>query len=43
MDAQKVDMFIMTNGNNLPEDKILFIRERLLTLDDAKWAALSTI
>lgn len=43
MDAQKVDMFIMTNGSNLPEQKVPFIREKLLSLDDSKWAALSTI
>ena len=43
MDAQKVDMFIMINGSNLPEQKVYFIREKLLSLDDSKWAALSTI
>ena len=43
MDAQKVDMFIMTNGSNLPEQKVPFIREKLLSLDDSKWAALSII
>lgn len=43
MDAQKVDMFIMTNASNLPEQKIPFVREKLLSLDDSKWAALSTI
>lgn len=41
MDAQKVDMFIMTNGSNLPEQRIPFLREKLLTLDDSKWSALS--
>lgn len=43
MDAQKVDMFIMTNGSNLPEQKIPFVREKLLSLDESKWAALSMI
>lgn len=43
MDVQKVDMFIMTNGNCLPEQQLPFIRERLLGLDDSKWAVLSTI
>lgn len=43
MEQQKVDMFIMSNGNNLPEQQIPFIREKLLALDDSKWAALSTV
>lgn len=43
MDQQKVDMFIMTNGEKLPEQKVPFIREKLLTMDDSKWGALSTI
>ena len=43
MDAQKVDVFIMTNGSNLPEQKVPFVREKLLSLDDSKWATLSTI
>ncbi|MCQ2312196.1 MAG: TM2 domain-containing protein [Paludibacteraceae bacterium] len=43
MEQQKVDMFLMSNGNNLPEQQILFIREKLLALDDSKWIALSTI
>lgn len=43
MEQQKVDMFIMSNGHNLPEQQILFIREKLLALDDNKWMALSTI
>lgn len=43
MEQQKVDMFIMSNGSNLPEQQIPFIREKLLALDDSKWAALSTV
>lgn len=43
MDAQKVDMFIMTNGSFFPAEKIPFIREKLLAMDDSKWALLSTI
>jgi len=43
MEQQKVDMFIMSNGSNLPEQQIPFIREKLLALDDSKWAALSGI
>lgn len=43
MDTQKVDMFILTNGKYLPEQKMLFIRDRLLAIDDSKWVALSTL
>lgn len=43
MEQQKVDMFIMSNGSNLPEQQIPFIREKLLALSDDKWAALSSI
>ena len=43
MDAQKVDMFIMSNGKFFESHQINMIRERLLALDDSKWAMLSTI
>ncbi|WP_353140290.1 TM2 domain-containing protein [Pseudopedobacter sp.] len=42
MDAQKVDMFIMTNGKFFEGHQMNMIRERLLALDDSKWAMLST-
>ncbi len=43
MEQQKVDMFILANSDKLPEEKVLFIREQLLAMDDSKWSALSTI
>lgn len=43
MDAQKVDMFIMANGKYFAEEKISFIRTRLLELDDSKWAQISSL
>ena len=42
MDAQKVDMFIMSNGKFFESHQINSIRDRLLALDDSKWAMLST-
>ena len=36
-------MFIMTNGQYLPEQKVPFVREKLLSMDESKWGALSTI
>lgn len=43
MDAQKVDMFMMSNGKFFESHHMNTIRERLLDLDDSKWAMLSTI
>lgn len=43
MDAQKVDMFIMTNGRFFESHQINAIRNRLLETDDSKWAMISTI
>jgi len=43
MEAQKVDMFIMTNAKFFGSYQINAIRERLLTLDDSKWAMISTL
>lgn len=43
MDAQKIDMFIMSNGKNLPEDKTMIIRQRLEDTDESKWPIISTI
>ncbi len=38
MDAQKVDMFIMTNGKYFESHHVGPIRERLVQLDDSKWS-----
>lgn len=43
MEQQKVDMFLMTNGKFFPEEKIMFIRERLLAMDDTKAALMMSI
>jgi TM2 domain-containing membrane protein YozV len=42
MDAQKVDMFIMSNGKFFEDHQMSMIRERLITVDDSKWVMLST-
>jgi TM2 domain-containing membrane protein YozV len=42
MDAQKVDMFIMSNGKFFESHQINSIRDRLLSLDESKWTILST-
>ena len=43
MDAQKVDMFVMSNGKFFEAHQMNMIREQLLTLDDSNWGLLSTI
>lgn len=43
MEQQKVDMFLMTNGKFFPEEKIMFIRERMLAMDDTKAALMMSI
>lgn len=37
MEAQKVDMFLMTNAKYFESHQISYIRERLLQLDDSKF------
>lgn len=43
MEAQKVDMFIMTNSKYFESYQIAGIRDRLIELDDSKWAMISTV
>ena len=43
MEAQKVDMFIMTNAKFFESHQLNAIRETLLSMDDSKWPMISTI
>jgi len=43
MDAQKVDMFIMSNGKFFESHHVQQIRERLLQVDENRWAAVQTL
>lgn len=43
MDQQKVDMFIMTNKDFLPPEKILYVKEKLMSLPEEKLSLISTI
>lgn len=42
MDAQKVDMFIISNGKFFESHQMNMIREKLISMDDSKWGMLST-
>lgn len=43
MEAQKVDMFIMTNAKFFESYQIAGIRDRLIAMDDSKWAMVSSV
>ncbi|GGB67595.1 hypothetical protein GCM10007424_04430 [Flavobacterium suaedae] len=43
MDAQKVDMYIMSNSKYFQSHQISYLRERLLLLDEDKWMMLQTV
>ncbi|MCF6361154.1 MAG: TM2 domain-containing protein [Cyclobacteriaceae bacterium] len=43
MDAQKVDMFIMTNGKFFESHHLIQIRDRLTAMDDNRWSILQTL
>lgn len=36
MDQQKLDMYIMTNQKFFPEEKIVYLKEKLSSMDDSK-------
>lgn len=41
MDAQKVDMFLMTNQKYLPAEKIFLLKEKMLAADESKYMLIS--
>lgn len=43
MDASKVDMYIMANQKYFPPEKMGFIRDALLSLDDNRFVLLTTV
>lgn len=43
MDNQKVDMFIMSNGKFFPGEKISYIKEKLMAIDENKSAVISSM
>jgi TM2 domain-containing membrane protein YozV len=43
MDAQKVDMFLMANSKYFESHHLIYIRERLMQMDDSKSSALSVV
>ncbi len=43
MDMQKVDMYIMGNSKYFPAEKIFYLKEKLASCDESKFALASTI
>lgn len=43
MEQQKLDMYIMTNQKYFPEEKIMYLKDKLAAMDDAKFSTISTI
>lgn len=43
MEAQKVDMYIMTNQKYFPEEKIMYLKEKLMAMPEEKFGLISTI
>jgi len=43
MDAQRVDMFMMTNSKYFESYQMNGIRERLIASEDSKWGLISTL
>lgn len=43
MDSAKIDMFIMSNAKYFPAEKIMYLKDKLRTMDEEKFALISTI
>ncbi len=43
MDQQKIDMFVMTNKQFFPEEKIMYLKDKLKTMDEEKFSLLSAM
>lgn len=43
MDAQKVDMYLMTNAKFFQAQHLTYIREKLITADDSKWMMIQSV
>ena len=43
LEQSKIDMYIMTNQKYFPEGKIVYLKDKLRTMDDEKFSLISTI
>lgn len=43
MEQQKVDMYVMTNQKYFPAEKIVYLKDKLRTMDEEKFSLLTTV
>ncbi len=43
MEQQKIDMFIMTNQKYFPAEKMVYLKDKLRTMDEEKFSLVSTM
>ena len=43
LDQQKIDMYIMTNQKYFPAEKMMYLKEKLKSLDDEKLSLISMV
>ena len=43
MEQQKIDMYVMTNQKYFPEEKMVYLKDKLRTMDEEKFSLVSTI
>ncbi len=43
VDRQKVDMFLMSNQKYFPAEKLIFLKEKLYSLDESRFSMVSLI
>ena len=43
LDQNKIDMYIMTNQKYFPEEKIVYLKEKLRTMDEEKFSLISSV
>ena len=43
LDQQKIDLCIMTNQKYFPEEKIVYLKDKLRTMDEEKFSLVSTV
>ena len=43
LDQQKIDLYIMTNQKYFPAEKMVYLKDKLRTMDDEKFSLISTV
>lgn len=43
MEISKVDMFVLTNAKYFQHNQLMYVRERLIAMDESKWVYVQTL